>query len=250
MERKSRSRNGRNRPKGRNNKRNGRPRTNRRDNGTGALAYPGVSQSNQNTGLSIRSMPLFGQRTRRVIQYADNFISITSGAGTAGGYVFSANGAYDPNITGTGHQPMGFDQMMLFYNHYVVTRSRIRVQFAATTTAQPNVALAVSGSSTLLTTSTQILEVGRCSTLWATGSNVANSHGSLQASCNLRLFQGVNNVVDDPDMRGDSASNPAEQVYYIIYVWNPIDSTVTSASVQVFIEYDTVFQEPRTATQS
>jgi len=195
-------------------------------------------------------MPLFGQRTRRVVQYATNFISVSSGAGTAGGYVFSANGLFDPDITGTGHQPMGFDQMMTFFNHYTVTRSRCRIQCASTTAAQPTVALTVSGSSTLLTVPSQIMEVGRVALLWMTGTGVANSHSVLQASCNLRTFQGLRNTIDDPDMRGDSASNPAEQVYFILYVWNPIDSTTVSVSIQAIIEYDTIFHEPRSPSQS
>ncbi len=124
------------------------------------------------------------------------------------------------------------------------------MQAISTTAAQPTVALAVSGSSTPLTTPSQIMENGRVALNWITGTGVANSHTMLQASCNLRTFQGVNNVVDDPDMRGDSAANPAEQVYYLIYVWNPIDSTTVSASVQGIIEYDVVYTEPRNVTQS
>lgn len=220
------------------------------DQGTGSSAYPGVSGSQSNPALFIRTMPLFGQRTRRVVQYATNFISVSSGAGTAGGYVFSANGLFDPDITGTGHQPMGFDQMMIFFNHYTVTRSRCRIQCVSTTAAQPTVALTVSGSSTLLTVPSQIMEVGRVALLWMTGLGVANSHSVLQASCNLRKFQGLRNTIDDPDMRGDLTSNPAEQVYYILYVWNPIDSTTVSTSIQAIIEYDVLFHEPRSPSQS
>lgn len=226
------------------------PRRGNKDQSTGASAYRGVSQNNQNTGMSIRSLSLFGQRTRRVVQYAENFIGISSGAGTTGGYVFSANGLFDPNITGSGHQPMGFDQMMIFFNHYTVTRSRIRVQYETTTAAAPTVALAVSGSSSIVASSTQLMETGRIALSWPTGSGVADSHGSLQASCNLGQFQGLRNVIDDPDMRGDASSNPAEQVYYIVYAWYPVDATVVSAALQVLIEFDTIFHEPRTPTQS
>lgn len=220
------------------------------DQNSGSSAYPGVSQSIQDAGMSIRSMPLFGQRTRRVVQYASQYTGVTSGAGSAGSYVFSANGLFDPDITSTGHQPMGFDQMMTFYNHYCVTRSRIRVQFAATAAAQPCVALAVSGTATPLTDPARIMEAGRCSLTWGTGVGVANSHGVLRASCNVGKFQGMVFDVDNPDLSGNSASNPTEQVYYVIYVWNPIDSIVTSVGIQVLIEFDTLFREPRDPTSS
>jgi len=195
-------------------------------------------------------MPLFAQSTKRTVQYAFNFLSVTSGAGSAGAYVFSANGLFDPDITGTGHQPMGFDQMMLFYNHYTVTNSRMRLQYEAGSAVAPTVCLAVSGTSTALTASTQIMETGRCVLGWPTSIGVAMSHGSLTSFCNLRTFQGLRNVIDDPDMRGDAASNPTEQVYYIVYVWCPNDSTVVSASIQGLIEFDTIFHEPKAPPQS
>ena len=49
--------------------------------------------------------------------------------GTPVGYIFSANGLYDPDITGVGHQPVGFDQMGQMFDHYTVIAAKIRVDF-------------------------------------------------------------------------------------------------------------------------
>lgn len=51
--------------------------------------------------------------------------SATSGVPTA--YTFRLNSLYDPDLTATGTQPYGFDQLATFYNNYVVTGSAIRV---------------------------------------------------------------------------------------------------------------------------
>jgi len=67
-----------------------------------------------------------GQTFETELCYADYF-TIDPGIGSAGSYIFSCNGLYDPNITGTGHQPHGFDQMMVNYNNYIVTSSAIEV---------------------------------------------------------------------------------------------------------------------------
>lgn len=37
-----------------------------------------------------------------------------------GGYLYNLNSLYDPNRTGTGHQPMGYDQLVALYNRYRV----------------------------------------------------------------------------------------------------------------------------------
>lgn len=42
---------------------------------------------------------------------------------------FYVNSLYDPDYTGTGHQPMGFDQLSPLYNRYVVTGAKITTTF-------------------------------------------------------------------------------------------------------------------------
>lgn len=39
--------------------------------------------------------------------------------------VYRANSLYDPEVGLGGHQPLGFDQLCLFYNHFIVVGSKI-----------------------------------------------------------------------------------------------------------------------------
>ena len=50
-------------------------------------------------------------------------------SGIATQHVFIANSVFDPDSSGIGHQPMGFDEMAQNYNHYVVLGSKITVHF-------------------------------------------------------------------------------------------------------------------------
>lgn len=50
-------------------------------------------------------------------------------SGTLPEHVFNGAGLYDPDVTGVGHQPRGFDQIMALYDHYLVTGSKIEVWF-------------------------------------------------------------------------------------------------------------------------
>lgn len=47
---------------------------------------------------------------------------------------FGINDAFDPNNTGSGHQPRGYDQLTVMFNKYRVLGARVRVEFAVPTT--------------------------------------------------------------------------------------------------------------------
>jgi len=196
-------------------------------------------------------MAIFPARKMVRLFYNEN-VQITSGTvGIAGIYVFSANGLYDPNITSTGHQPMGFDQMMLFYNHYTVRNARITATFRSTTANYGGWAsVAVKGTSTTVTTATQIVEDGYV-VYGPTGIPTSSlCVCKFQVSSDAGAFQGMKTTVDNPDMSGDSASNPAEQTYFHLSFWNDLDNTNVVASVNVLIEYEAWFREPRPLGQS
>lgn len=171
---------------------------------------------------------------------------IVSGASAAGTYIFSANGVFDPDISGSGGQPMGFDQMMSFYNHYTVVRSRIRVVFQSnSTTLRASAALSVSGSSTATTSVEQLVENGNLVFSLLEYAGAMGGACTLSRATTAAKFQGIKDVMDDPNMRGDSASNPAEQYYYHLSVWNSASATTVGVDFQAFIEYDVMFHEPR-----
>lgn len=213
--------------------------------GKGAIKDSMSSVSN-NTGMSLRSLPLFAQRTRRTLTYAPANLTTITGTLTANAYIFSANGLFDPDITGTGGQPMGFDQMMNFYNHYTVLRSRIRCNVTNTNTGLVlSAGIAKSGSTTITSSVEQLLENGDIAYGVAGFFGAQGSTIRLQQSCDAALFQGIDDIMDDPQMRGDVLSNPQEQMFYHICTWNNFNTTQITSVLQPIIEYDVVFHEPR-----
>ncbi len=59
-------------------------------------------------------------------------ISLDPGAAAVAHFLFRANSMFDPNSTGGGHQPVGFDQWAIFYNFYSCISSKIKVTFFST----------------------------------------------------------------------------------------------------------------------
>lgn len=64
------------------------------------------------------------------LRYCQTKTYTTGAAGVAGTEnAFSLNSLYDPDITGVGHQPYGYDQMASLYSNYVVQSVSIQARF-------------------------------------------------------------------------------------------------------------------------
>lgn len=88
-------------------------------------------RSGSSRRFALYRNPLNSQRQFTVLRYAQS-ISLDPKAealGATGSNVwqFAANGCYDPDVTGTGHQPMYFDNFAAVYQKYRVRYSKISV---------------------------------------------------------------------------------------------------------------------------
>jgi len=193
-----------------------------------------------------RGIPGFrALRYKATLNYYDSF-SLNSGTGTVGNYVYSANGLYDPDITGTGHQPMAFDQLMLSFDHYCVTRSRITVNFRNQhATYIISAGISLNGSSAPVTSYVALVENGEMVRVRLNGQGLADCMATLVLPISIAKFGSVTDLLDNPEYHGTIAANPTEQSYFNISVWNTFDSAVVSIIAEVFIEYEAWFFEPR-----
>jgi len=228
--------------------RGGRNQGSQREGGQGAAN--GQMATSMNFGMVVKTKPLFAYRTRRRLQYFASSTLLT-GTATANAYVFSANGLFDPDVTGTGGQPMGFDQMMAFYNHYTVLKSKITVLCVnQTALLTPSVGISVQGSTSVTSSIEQLIENGDIVFHSLLPAGVMGSQAKLTRGVSMKWFQGINQPLDDPNMRGDGSSNPTEQTYFQIVAYNPFSATQATIGFQALIEFDVIFQEPRIGTLS
>lgn len=211
--------------------------------------FPGESFSSaavSGIGISSALRSLFGSEFRAMLRYSGVALSVTGPAvGIAGAYVFSANGIYDPDITSTGGQVNGFDQMMSYFNHYTVIKSRIIVEASMVTAQTGTAAIMRTGDPTSITGVEQIIENGELVRVALLPVGVAGSCATLRANVNCARFQGLVNVQDDPNMRGGPTSNPVEQVYYVVMGWNTHNNTAVQVNFTCEIFYDVIFTEAK-----
>jgi hypothetical protein len=231
-----------------NRKGNGRHRSQRSGKRGGANMVPAGKNFGNTTTIMELSMPIFPAKCVKRLRYYDQ-VSVTSTSGSVGSYVFSCNGLYDPNITGTGHQPMGFDQMMLSYNHYAVLSAKITVTATNQIAGPATFSVSVTPSNTPVTVVSQIMEFGGNTSEALEGKGVSGEARVIQAACNIKKIQGIKDVSDDNTLRGDSANNPIEQSYFMVQAWNTLGLSGI-VYFDVIIDYVALFNEPRILTQS
>lgn len=67
-------------------------------------------------------------RQRVILRYTQE--GTLASAAASGTQVFRANSCFDPDLTGTGSQPVGFDQWSAFYNRYIVYKCFVEFKIA------------------------------------------------------------------------------------------------------------------------
>jgi len=205
-----------------------------------------VSASSSSSNV-VKNVPrvMFPIKTSRRLVYHET-VAITSTSGVPATYVFSINGLYDPNITGTGHQPAGFDQIMLYYNHYYVTRASMACTARCTTVGlYPTFMLSINAGTTAITDLNQLQEDGSSVRTRLGGFGMENSMQTLKTSCNVAKFGGARFLQDSTQYQGDISANPAEQSYFHITIFDGDSSNTCTCYFDVTIVYEASFIEPR-----
>lgn len=178
--------------------------------------------------------------------YSDR-ISLDPGvAGAPAAHVLSANGIYDPDITGVGHQPRAFDQLMQMYDHAVVIGSKITIWVNNTDAALGNMLVIQLRDGTVVsTTPTDILEYRYSKVKMFSGDQAGLSTGVLSMKCNPNGFLGRTKPLSDPELKNSVASNPVEQAFWHLYAFNNSDQDTGRLDLRYKIEYTTILIEPK-----
>lgn len=159
--------------------------------------------------------------------------------------VFSANGLYDPDISGTGHQPRGFDQLMALYDHYVVIGSKITVRWANSHSAGTLLAVSVQDNITTSSDPQDMLEAVNSTYHLASAVGGGPSAIMLTNQVNPMTFLGRKNALDDPQLKGSASQNPSEGCYYHVSLWTPDGTDPPTQALTVQIEYSALLIEPK-----
>jgi len=184
--------------------------------------------------------------------YEDQFQLDPNAVGAASQYFFKANGLYDPNYTGVGHQPRGFDQLMALYDHFVVIGAKLTLWIANTDSTDSNmITLHIQDDYSPTGDPTDILERRFIKAKCFSGESGGINSGTMSIAVNPPKFLGRSKPLSDPDLKGNSSGDPSEKCYFVVSAFPATSGQDTSpVSVRARIEYTTILIEPRQPTAS
>nr|AGA18379.1 hypothetical protein [uncultured marine virus] len=182
------------------------------------------------------------------MRYSDQFSIDATAAGTPGTYIFSANGLHDPNITGTGHQPRGYDQLMAMYRHYEVLEALIEVWAdPSDSTAAGLLTLSVRSSNTPVALRDDMIEHRTAITKAMAPSG--GGPGVIYTKIAVKPSQFLGLKSDDT-VRGAEGFNPASPVYFHVNTMRLAGGDQDEVFCQARITYKVKLSEPKEPVRS
>jgi len=174
-----------------------------------------------------------------ILKYVDLY-GLTSTAGGLATQVFSMNSAFDPDVTGIGHQPMYYDRYSAIYNNYRVLGSRIVVEISPTNTvaASGPFIMGINGSfsSASLGTSSVVRMEQNDSVHQMFNQDEGANTLSFAFSPEIKLGRSS----ADDTVNATTAGSPSFQYY--AHVWfSDMNGQTTSAILKAWIEYTVEF---------
>lgn len=170
-------------------------------------------------------------------------LTLASTTGTPGFYLFRCNGMFDPNHTGTGHQPLYFDQLTAIYDHFNVRNSKITLRAAVPSTNSTPVCAGIFINDDTTTTPSN---AQNCCELSSAVYRVMGSKDCPEVvftkkwSANEAFGPAS---LNDPELQGSASADPTEQQLYTIFVQSIDGSTTNRIDWTVTIEYDAIWTE-------
>lgn len=193
-----------------------------------------------------------GSKTnRQFVQFVYNDIvslsSSTSGLASTP-YVFSLNGAYDPDVTGTGHQPRGFDQWMALYKRFKVYKADVEIRFSVPTNAtnyKVNGCWRVTNPSTYAqaTAGYRTSDFIEQSEAGAIACFNSGEQSYVRFTVSIPLCSGLKGIKDpqfNDQFTGSDSGNPGNAVYMQLCCTNDTATDNTVCAAQVTIRYHTM----------
>lgn len=205
-------------------------------------------------GRMAGSRNLFGlpQMRKVSMRYAEHGLTLNPGVASLGYTIFSCNNIYDPNYSGTGHQPISYDQWGTLYNHYQVIGSRIRVICANRDTAERIVCGITTQATYTPTPTTLQYQLEQPHTTWKTLGTASSGKSSCVLTSKWSMRRFFPDYKTHAGLTATFGNNPSEQTYWVIWAGSADGTSDPTGHTDatVIIDYIVMLSEPKNLAAS
>ncbi len=201
---------------------------------------------------SARGLKGFPKTNKVTLKYCES-VTFTGAAGSLGTYFFNLNSCYDPNNSGTGHQPLGFDQWSTFYNRYVVEKVRFKLTPLVTSASINSIfGWYITDDTTLTaTTSPALIEQGRCNFEVVLYGPTNTPLHYMTGKMDMRKWFDTSDLLASIGTYGAKVTaDPSDLCILALFVQDYSFAGSATVRVLVEIEFDVIFVEPKELPQS
>jgi len=181
------------------------------------------------------------------MRYAREFTLNPGAGGAAVEQVFRCNSLYDPDYSGAGAQPYGFDQWNLIYNAFVVLRSRIKCTAWPVNSGSTSGIFGIcltQGTTAVGTTIMDVAEKNTSSSIASLSNQVSIADRTARSSCDVARFFDKKNPQDDENLVGNGAGNPVTQGYFHVWAMGIGGTDADSCNFTCQMEFDVQWMDP------
>jgi hypothetical protein len=230
------------------NKQNARRRKNR--NNANSLTFSNNTNV-YNAHQIVRFTPdIFGfpDRLLTKLRY-HTFTSINSLVGALAFQLFRWNSTFDPDFTGTGHQPLYRDTFASLYDQYAVVRARATVKFSNATASTWVVGVGTDDDSTPTTTLDTIAEQSHSMTTSLTPLSGSKSFHTFNINWDCETVLNIDPFASQT-YKTLVGANPTETSFLTVFGADLLAPASTFINVDIILEQEVLWTELSTPTQS
>lgn len=182
-------------------------------------------KGSRSSDLVLRTPTTVPDRIRLKLSY-NSYVSLSGSSGVPFAQVYQ-NSLFDPDLTGSGNQPLGLDQWAAFYNLYRVNGVSCEVIGCNTNSTTPlTFVLYPSLDPTPPGTTSGVLSTPYAKSV-VTSISAGNSKMTLKNYMSTKKIFGFKNIDQNPEFESAVTGSPVNLWYWVLYGYSGTGSVPT-----------------------
>lgn len=170
-------------------------------------------------------------------------MNLAGGVPTPNAQVYLMNSLYDPDSTGTGHQPLNFDQIVAIYLKYLVLEFEYQLELYNNATSAAKFVVALSETDISSRTVDQLAETKYVHVGILGRADGGDPYAVIRGRMPLSKIMGQRILDSDSTMYANYNASPTDGAFFIVKAASVDGATNANVYCRVKIKYHAAFKD-------